>query len=312
MVNIVYCFDRGYQQHFGASVTSLLLNFEGDAANLSIFIVTDECDSMFLKKINHFENCFKASFKIIQLNENSLNQAAEIHAKVRENSHQVDHVSSPTWWRIFLAEYLPGNIDKLLYLDADTIILSSIDTLFNIDLKGAPIGGVKDFSSEQMKKKLDLDYYINSGVLLIDLKQWRKLSYTDGCISWAMENWNRLTYVDQCAINGFFKGKIEYLPPTWNQFITCKNRSHQNINQGILHFITKDKPWQSWYENALASKYWDYLKLSPCGHNCEADRPKTFNQARQLARLHYTNGNLVNSISEYDKLFTAPIMPKLT
>lgn len=48
------------------------------------------------------------------------------------------------WYRIFLDKLLPEHVDKVLYLDADTLIASSIDELFQIPLENIAIGAAKD------------------------------------------------------------------------------------------------------------------------------------------------------------------------
>ena len=46
--------------------------------------------------------------------------------------------------RLFLDEVLDESVDKVLYLDADTIVNNQLDELIKIDLKGKTIGMVLD------------------------------------------------------------------------------------------------------------------------------------------------------------------------
>ena len=49
-INIAYCFDKNYRQHFAASICSLITNANEFRA-LNIFIVTDAADAVFKSKI---------------------------------------------------------------------------------------------------------------------------------------------------------------------------------------------------------------------------------------------------------------------
>ena len=54
---------------------------------------------------------------------------------------QIEHITSPTFYRLKIAELLP-QYDKALYLDIDTIVLEDLTQLFNTDLGNNYIGGV--------------------------------------------------------------------------------------------------------------------------------------------------------------------------
>ena len=49
-----------------------------------------------------------------------------------------------TWYRVFLGQLLPEHIDKVLYLDADTLVTAPIEELFTISLENKAVGAVKD------------------------------------------------------------------------------------------------------------------------------------------------------------------------
>lgn len=65
--------------------------------------------------------------------------------------------------RLYLARYLP-KVDRVLYLDADTLIRGPLNELFSWDLKGKIFGMVPGIVPE---------YGYNSGVMVMDLKRMR-------------------------------------------------------------------------------------------------------------------------------------------
>lgn len=81
-----------------------------------------------------------------------------------------------TFYRLLLSSLLPGDVDKVLYLDCDTLVLGSLKYLWNEQLIDYSIAGVLDTVGFYAKKAIGLqknDIYINAGVVLINLKQWR-------------------------------------------------------------------------------------------------------------------------------------------
>ncbi len=130
------------------------------------------------------------------------------------------------WYRIFLDKLLPGEVDKVLYLDADTIIASPIDELFKIPLENVAIGAAKDQQNfiTATKQRLGLPQqhtYICSGVLLMNLSYWREHNIAQQILDWAIANAHRLGCPDQDAINVVLREKMVVLTAEWG--VIAKN-----------------------------------------------------------------------------------------
>jgi lipopolysaccharide biosynthesis glycosyltransferase len=81
-----------------------------------------------------------------------------------------------TYSRFLIAKKKP-NIDKIIYLDADIIVLEDIKKLWEIDLEDNIIGayGLKCYEDFAKRMEVSMEHrYFNSGVLLIDCKKWRE------------------------------------------------------------------------------------------------------------------------------------------
>ena len=121
------------------------------------------------------------------------------------------------WYRIFLDKLLPDHVDKVLYLDADTLIASSIDELFQIPLENVAIGAAKDQQNfiTATKQRIGLPQqqtYVCSGVLLMSLSYWREHNIARQILDWAIANAHRLGCPDQDAINVVLREKTVVLP----------------------------------------------------------------------------------------------------
>ena len=79
--------------------------------------------------------------------------------------------------RLLLDRLLPPDVDRVLYLDGDTIVRGNLAELWQTDMGDAVIGAcVEPTMDKQRKIALGMENvpYFNSGVLLIDLDKWRK------------------------------------------------------------------------------------------------------------------------------------------
>lgn len=279
MIHIAYCFDKNYRQHFFASITSLCLNYKNPTECLSIHILTDQLDPLFEQQLNDLRSVFSLKINCYSL----LEQNYTLLNRLPAHTKSTPHISLATYYRFFLLEQLNEEIDKILYLDADTIILSSIDSLFKETLDNEILAGVSDPMAEKMTTGYGIDQYINAGVLLIDLKKWRQNNISNQCIKKLNQTHPPLEYRDQCAINIVINQK-KSLDSKWNQFITAWSGNDSFQHEGILHFITPDKPWHAWYENPIKDEYWKYVNVSPW-KGAIAEKPSTVHQAMREAKL---------------------------
>ena len=111
--------------------------------------------------------------------------------------------------------------ERVFYLDTDTLIANSILPLFSLDMKGKVIGAITQnypYAKESIKR-LNYDVnkgYLNFGVLLIDLKQWRENNVMKQSIDYCVKNIEHLSLFDQDALNVIFQDNKYELPLCYN------------------------------------------------------------------------------------------------
>ena len=79
--------------------------------------------------------------------------------------------------RLCLGEIMPEDMKKILYLDSDTMIKDDISGFYDSEIDGKICLGVWDIIDEKYYTKNGIapeHFYINSGVLLINLEEWKK------------------------------------------------------------------------------------------------------------------------------------------
>jgi hypothetical protein len=246
-IPILLCFDANYANYAAVATYSAHKNSK---STLDFFwMFTPECEN-YAKKLKEFLKKFGIKINLLSLNISLLNWKT------------TSHITSASYLRLFAPDLLVDE-DKILYLDCDTLVLKDVLTLYNTKLNDAVFAGVIDKAAAK-SSKIPLapdDNYINSGVLLMDLKTLRKFGFLEQIKRLYKQFENQITWLDQCLINKYAEGQKFLLDHKWN----CQIRAGRGIqnnedlkilqNASILHFVGKTKPWHNWGDPYI-SKIW--------------------------------------------------------
>jgi lipopolysaccharide biosynthesis glycosyltransferase len=180
-----------------------------------------------------------------------------------------EYFTSAMWLRIFLPELMPDD-DKVLYLDADTLALESLQPLWDTDLTGHALGAVTNvFQDNHVHRPAELglsgpEVYFNSGVLLMNLDYWREHDVTHALREVASDD---LAWPDQDALNLVLSGRRLPLHPRWNAMNSLAWDSAVEVfgddaiearaRPAIRHFEGPgaNKPWDPGYRGELRKLY---------------------------------------------------------
>ena len=150
-----------------------------------------------------------------------------------------EKLSSTRWpksafTRMFAGELLPKVLDKVVYLDCDTIISASIVNLSLYPTENYAICGVKDCVSRLYKEKIGIvknGSYINAGVLLMNLKKLREYDIRKMIADFVDKYESAISYADQDILNGIFKGIFGVLPPQYDLMTLVSAYSYKELEQ---------------------------------------------------------------------------------
>ncbi len=191
----------------------------------------------------------------------------------------MDRIPRAMWYRIFLPELLP-DLDRILYLDADTLVVDRLAPLWETPLDGRYVGAVSNVFEPQYAdrpRRLGLpntQEYFNSGVLLFNLDAMRAGGCTKRIVDFARAE--DLLWPDQDALNVVLGARRESLHPRWNcmnsLFLFPQAREVFGVqrlreacrNPGIVHF-----------EGPELAKPWHYLSKHPYRRSYEEHRSRT-------------------------------------
>lgn len=107
---------------------------------VDIYIIYNKISKSSLQLFNKLAEIFKDKLKIFPTK-----IPKKIENLLQKISLEGNHLPISAFYRIFLPELLP-NLDRILYLDADTLVINDLNPLWQTDLQGAFIGCVPDLA----------------------------------------------------------------------------------------------------------------------------------------------------------------------
>ena len=265
-VNVLMCANAAYLQHVGVCITSLLAN------NPKLFF-----DIVFVGRASEVIDEAKlrkslARFANHRLTIKAFTPPAERILPLNAKAHY----SLDTWTRLWVEDFFPPGVNRVLYLDGDIVITGEIASLWNTDLEGALLGAVDIPGSQAGVTRHGLrpeDGYFNAGVLVIDLSQWRATKAMDEALEYVSTYPDRVHDVDQDALNACFHARRKRLDYKWNVIwpffrepptVELPYSEIETIRREvrIVHFNGASKPWSYFCDHPLKREYEKYLRLT--------------------------------------------------
>ncbi len=187
--------------------------------------------------------------------------------------------------RLLVDKILPKNIDKVLYLDGDTICRGDLTDLWLDNMDGKVVGASIEPTVDKKRKQalgLENSHYYNAGVLLINLEKWRHQKIGSKIINYYKEHSGKLFANDQDAINGCLKNQIYTLSPKYNycnifdqysyrflcklekpaEYIDKNTFLEAKKNPVIIHYLGEERPWRKHNTHKYRDDYKHYLSLT--------------------------------------------------
>ena len=142
------------------------------------------------------------------------------------------HVTTPTYYRLSLPDLLP-NVDKIIWMDGDTLIFKDLNEMFNVDMKNYYFKGFLDNAWRFGEDfGVETPNYICAGVMVVNLKELRKDDMVKKFSDFIEENNDKLKQHDQTVINIVCKDKVCKLDPKYcifNRHATKKRQKNTYV-----------------------------------------------------------------------------------
>lgn len=271
-MDIIYATDNNFVDVLYASINSL---FEKNKEEIiKVWIIASEVDENNKDKLQSLVKNY--SKKEITLLEN-----IELPTSIK-----LDRGSASQYSRLYLASALPDSVEKVLYLDADTIVMSNISDLFNQNLDGKIVAGVSDVINKDYKKVLNIPKekpIFNTGVLLINLNEWREKEIENKIADVISKNDGNVIQGDVGILNAVLYSDYKELSPKYNYMTIFEDFSYTDMmvfkkpvnyyseaelkkdreNIVIRHYTTSflsKRPWQKDSTVAHVEEFKKYYK----------------------------------------------------
>lgn len=239
-MNIAFCINQLGMIGLGATISSLIRNCSNQSS-LKIWILCAglaQCQKKQIIKLLQRES-FSGDYHFIDFDPVGY-----------FGSFSSLHGDWTTYGRLLLADLL--DCDQVLYLDSDLIIELDVLEIKDFNCNGyalAAVGGgsfMHTLGNRFYINKLGISpnvEYFNAGVLLINLKEWRKDKIKVKCLSIASQYPLELPSHDQSLLNIFCSGNFAKLPHRYNCEWLAHKRKPEISGKMILHFVGSPKPW---------------------------------------------------------------------
>lgn len=275
-MKVMYTCDNNYVWLMGISTISLFENNK-NLEELIVYLLGEnisEQNIIELEKIGH-----KYGRKVIIIDVPQLNIPSSL-VSVRW--------PLSAFTRLISGKILPSDVEKILYLDCDTVVLGDISELEDVDFNGNIVMGVKDCISGTYKKNIGLNKnspYVNAGVILFDMTALRRIDIALEIEKYMSKYMKLINYADQDILNGIFLDRIGEINPKFDvmtidvvhtheeirqlrrptNFYTKNEIDEAKINPTIIHYTTNMKVVRPWFSNTnhpFSNEFKRYMDMS--------------------------------------------------
>lgn len=267
-IPVVWGVDEKYVLPAFVVIHSILAN---SRARYHFFILTTD---EIMRQVQEYVDILEKQYNNFDVVVKNVEKEIFSNAKINNK-----HLSTAAYFRLLIPELII-EYDKCIYLDCDILVNGDLLEFYAIDIKDNYLAGVKDCHiiedsprEEQHEKILGIpsrDRYINSGVLLMNLKKMRVDSMVQAfLLQMNKENW----YEDQDVLNCCCYPHIMTIPLKYNLFhfyygksirflyhLDYEKQDFEFSEPFIVHMGARWKPWNS-RRVKCADKWWSFAEV---------------------------------------------------
>jgi lipopolysaccharide biosynthesis glycosyltransferase len=241
-MNIVFCADRGVLPGLHVAAYSLLERISPAAGQTRFYIFSDVLDEADLALLHQTLAALKKPFTL---------ELRRVDAALFTGFPSLNG-SWATYYRLAVPRIL--EVERFLYVDADTLCDVDVSGLHTLEMGQAPIGLVPEaplsgaadrFVAGQLGNSAT-ELYFNAGIMLVNVAEWRRQQVTERVMAYIAEH--RPPFHDQSALNVVLHGNIMPLDERFNCIANMRKhwpalRQPRGQVGRLIHFVDYPKPW---------------------------------------------------------------------
>lgn len=191
-----------------------------------------------------------------------------------------------TYYKLAVADTLPAEVHKAIWLDCDLLVTSDVASLWDVDLDGSHLRAAQDSIVPLVSSAFGVAAYqvlgippdakyFNAGVMLLDLDRWRADGIPEQVLDYLRQFRDSVYFWDQEGLNAVLAGKWSELDPRWNcnasiprarrarRAMAGKGSVQANQEPWIIHWAGYLKPWRYPGRDPERLLYFQYLDMTP-------------------------------------------------
>jgi len=277
-LRVVYGSDDNYAKFMGISMYSL---FETNTAFEKIVVYILDCGITEENKqrLQKVADEWQREIRFIDM------RAAVDSLKLNMGAHKIAIAS---YARLFVAELLPQECQRVLYLDCDTLVMDLLAPLWSTEFGTALIAGAQDTVDSYFLDVIGLPQgtkYINAGILLVNVEAWRAENLQEQFMALIDKFGGNVPHHDQGTINAVCGERRVIIPLRYNVTANLYSFSVQTIRKiyfleeyytqteldealampAVVHFTTGllGRPWEEGSTHPQKERFWHNVEKTP-------------------------------------------------
>lgn len=259
-IPIFFTIDDGYAPFLAVALNSAINNAAPDRQYKAI-VLHQDLNETNIRKLKSLETeNFKIELTPMKANFEALDDRMS-------NRLRCDYFTLTIYFRLFIPAMFP-QYDKGVYIDSDVVLTADVADLYDTDIGDNLIGACNDLSIADIPPLVAYtenaigvkkEEYINSGVLLMNLKQMRAADL-EGHFLRLLNTYHFDSIApDQDYLNAMCNGKIYYLDESWD---AMPNEAKEPLSHtNLIHYNLFSKPWC--YDGIqYEDEFWKYAEDS--------------------------------------------------
>ncbi|KRM89519.1 glycosyltransferase family 8 protein [Liquorilactobacillus vini] len=268
-INLLFSIDDRFAKQLKTLLFSIKLNTPDK--EFHIFILQKKMHQQNKNEIQQFCNLLGIKCSWLMINKEKFHHAPK-----------TKRYPETIYYRLLAQNYLPKEVEKIIYLDADILCINDLSKLFQLEIDdylyaAASHSQLTNFTNVVNKVRLKMyeaEEYYNSGVLLINVPKARQEIKSNELEKFVEKNSATLLLPDQDILNSLYASKIYSIPDQIYNYDARKSLIYEMISSGdwdldwvikhtvFLHFCGRDKPWKKDYRSKFALLYKHYAHLA--------------------------------------------------
>lgn len=285
-MNVAYSCNDYYIPQTGISMVSLFENNK-DVDDICVYLISKDVSSDNIHKLQSIADKYHRRFKEVRF---------EDIAYDLKLSNIGRHIAT-IYSKVFFSRI--AGVDKMIYLDSDTVVVGSLKELWNDNLDGCYLGVVETLPTK-FYNELGLtkgDRFFNDGMAICNVAYCRENNLIDKVLKVVNEFNGNPPTLSEGALNKVCYGKVKYISLRYNLMagllFLCDldseymshvlhyskdELSYSCSNPVVIHYLTAfyNRPWFKDCTHPYKDAYYKYKAMSPWSDEPLKEQPLPF------------------------------------